>query len=71
MKLGDKETGLSNVFQILQDLRHEQHSSNFEPKPYETSTTFMTGTIQPKSHEKPAKIPQLRLILIICLCLKI
>ena len=31
VKLGDMETGTSNVFQILQDLRHKQH---FEPKPY-------------------------------------
>ena len=34
VKPGDKETGISNVFQILQDLRHKQHSSHFEPKLY-------------------------------------
>ena len=28
---GDKETGKSNVFQILRDLRHKQY---LEPKPY-------------------------------------
>ena len=32
VKLGDKETGISNVFQILQDLRLKQHLGNFEPK---------------------------------------
>ena len=42
----------SNVFQILQDLRLKQHSGNFEPKMYRPSTTFMTGTNQPKSHKK-------------------
>ena len=31
VKPGDKETGISNVFQILQDLRHKQY---FEPKQY-------------------------------------
>ena len=45
VKLGDKETGISNVFQILQDLRLKQHSSNFGPKPYRPSTTFTTSTI--------------------------
>ena len=55
VKLEDKKTGISNVFQILQDLRHKQHSSNFGPKPYRPSTTFMTSTIQPKSHENTSK----------------
>ena len=50
-KIG-KPTCTSNVFQILQDLRLKRHSGNFEPKTYRPSTTSMTGTIQPKSHEK-------------------
>ena len=47
-----KSTCTSNVFQILQDLRLKQHSGNFEPKTYRPSTTFTTGTNQPKSQEK-------------------
>ena len=47
-----KSTCTSNVFQILQDLRLKRHSGKFEPKMYRPSTTFTTGTNQPKSHEK-------------------
>ena len=47
-----KSTCTSNVFQILQDLRLKRHLGNFEPKTYRPSTTFTTGTNQPKSHEK-------------------
>ena len=32
VKLGDKGTGTSNVFQVLQDLRMKQHQGNSEPK---------------------------------------
>ena len=32
VKLGDMETGTSNVFQVLQDLRMKQHQGNSEPK---------------------------------------
>ena len=53
-KIG-KSMYTSNVFQILQDLRLKQHSGNFEPKAYQPSITFMTGTTQPKSHEKASK----------------
>ena len=43
VKQGDKETGTSNVFQILQDLRLKQYQEDSEPR------TSMTGTItQPK-----------------------
>ena len=49
---GDKETGKSNVFQILRDLRHKQY---FKPKPYRPSTTFTTGTTQPKNYENTSK----------------
>ena len=34
VKPGDMETGVSNVFQVLQDLRHRKHLSHFEPKLY-------------------------------------
>ena len=49
VKLGDKETGTSNVFQVLQDLRMKQYQGNSEPKTQQPSTTFMTSTTrQPK-----------------------
>ena len=54
VKLGDKETGTSNVFQVLQDLRMKQYQGNSEPKANRPSTTFMTSTTKPKtpkSHE--------------------
>ena len=34
VKQGDKETGTSNVFQILQDLRLKQYQGNSETKAY-------------------------------------
>ena len=49
VKLGDKETGTSNVFQVFQDLRMKQYQGNSEPKVNRPSTTFMTNTTrQPK-----------------------
>ena len=46
---GDQETGTSNVFQILQDLRIKQYQGKSESKAHQPSTTFMTGTTrQPK-----------------------
>ena len=49
VKLGDKETGTSNVFQVLQDLRMKQYQGNSEPEMHRPSTTFMTSTTrQPK-----------------------
>ena len=49
VKLGDKETGTSNVFQVLQDLRMKQYQGNSESKTHQPSTTFTTGTTrQPK-----------------------
>ena len=44
VKQGDKETGTSNVFQVLQDLQMKQYQGNSEPKVYQPSTTFTTGT---------------------------
>ena len=49
VKLEDMETGTSNVFQVLQDLRIKQYQGNSEPKAHRPSTTFMTSTTrQPK-----------------------
>ena len=49
VKLGDQETGTSNVFQILQDLRIKQYQGKSESKMHQPSTTFMTSTKrQPK-----------------------
>ena len=54
VKLGDKETGTSNVFHVLQDLWMKQYQGNSEPKANQPSTTFTTSTTKPKtlkSHE--------------------
>ena len=49
VKLGDQETGTSNVFQILQDLRIKQYQGKSESKKHRPSTTFTTSTTrQPK-----------------------
>ena len=49
VKLGDQETGTSNVFQILQDLWIKQYQGKSESKTHQPSTTFMTNTTrQPK-----------------------
>ena len=49
VKLEDMETGTSNVFQVLQDLRMKQYQENSEPKAHRPSTTFTTSTIKPKT----------------------
>ena len=50
VKLGDMETGTSNVFQVLQDLQMKQYQGNSEPKAHQPNTTFMTSTTrQPKA----------------------
>ena len=49
VKLGDKETGIPNVFQVLQDLRMKQYQGNSELKAHKPSTTLATSTTeQPK-----------------------
>ena len=49
VKLGDQETGISNVFQILQDLLIKQYQGKSESKTHQPSTTFTTNTTrQPK-----------------------
>ena len=46
---GDQETGTSNEFQILQDLRIKQYQGKSESKAHRPSTTFTTSTTrQPK-----------------------
>ena len=43
------ETGTSNVFQVLRDLRMKQYQENSESKTHRPSTTFTTSTTrQPK-----------------------
>ena len=49
VKLEDMETGTSNVFQVLQDLRMKQYQGNSEPKAHQPSTAFTTSTIKPKT----------------------
>ena len=49
VKSGDRETGTSNVFQVLQDLRMKQYQGNSEPKAHQPNTTFTTSTIKPKT----------------------
>ena len=54
VKLGDMETGTSNVFQVLQDLWMKQYQGNSEPKAHRPNTTFMTSTTrQPKASNTP------------------
>ena len=49
VKLVDKETGTSNVFQVLQDLRMKLYQGNSEPKAHRLGTIFTTDTTrQPK-----------------------
>ena len=54
----DMETGTSNVFQILQDLRMQQYQGNSEPRTHRPGTTVTTTTTKqlkasktPKSYE--------------------
>ena len=54
----DMETGTSNVFQVLQDLRMQQYQGNSEPRTHRPGTTVTTTTTKqlkasktPKSYE--------------------
>ena len=50
----DMETGTSNVFQVLQDLRMQQYQGNSEPRMHRPGTTAMTTTTkQLKASETP------------------
>ena len=54
VKSRDMETGTSNVFQVLQDLRMKQYQGNSEPKAHRPNTTFTTSTTrQPKASNTP------------------
>ena len=44
VKVRDMETGTSNVFQVLQDLRMQQYQGNSEPRMHRPGTTFTTTT---------------------------
>ena len=50
----DMETGTSNVFQVLQDLRMQQYQGNSEPRTHRPGTTVTTTTTkQLKASETP------------------
>ena len=54
VKVRDMETGTSNVFQILQDLRMQQYQGKSEPRTHRPGTTFTTSTNrQPKASKTP------------------
>ena len=54
VKVRDMETGTSNVFQVLQDLRMQQYQGNSEPRTHRPGTTVMTTTTkQLKASETP------------------
>ena len=54
VKARDMETGTSNVFQVLQDLRMQQYQGNSEPRTHRPGTTFTTTTTrQLKASETP------------------
>ena len=51
VKVRDMETGTSNVFQILQDLRMQQYQGNSEPRAHRPNTTQPKASKTPKSCE--------------------
>ena len=51
VKLRDMETGTSNVFQVLQDLRMKQYQGNSEPRVHRPNTTQPKASKTPKSCE--------------------
>ena len=54
VKIRDMETGTSNVFQVLQDLRMQQYQGNSEPRMHRPGTTVTTTTTkQLKASETP------------------
>ena len=54
VKVRDMETGTSNVFQVLQDLRMQQYQRNSEPRTHRPGTTVTTTTTkQLKASETP------------------
>ena len=55
VRLEDMETGTSNVFQILQDLRMQQYPRNSEPRMHRPGTTFTTTTTRQLKASKTLK----------------
>ena len=54
VNIRDMETGTSNVFQVLQDLRMQQYHGNSEPRTHRPGTTVTTTTTkQLKASETP------------------
>ena len=51
VKLRDMETGTSNVFQVLQDLRMKQYQGNSEPRAHRPNTTEPKASKTPRSCE--------------------
>ena len=51
VKSRDMETGTSNVFQVLQDLRMKQYQGNSEPRAHRPNTTEPKASKTPKSCE--------------------
>ena len=51
----DMETGTSNVFQVLQDLRMQQYQGNSEPRTHRPVTTFTTTTTRQLKASKTLK----------------
>ena len=55
VKARDMETGTSNVFQVLQDLRMQQYQGNSEPRAHQPGTTFTTTTTRQLKASKTPK----------------
>ena len=55
VKVRDMETGTSNVFQVLQDLRMQQYQGNSEPRTHRPGTTFTTTTTKQLKASKTPK----------------
>ena len=55
VKVRDMETGTSNVFQVLKDLRMQQYQGNSEPRMHRPGTTFTTTTTRQLKASKTPK----------------
>ena len=55
VKVRDMETGTSNVFQVLQDLRMQQYQGNSEPRTHRPGTTATTTTTRQLKASKTPK----------------
>ena len=61
------ETGTSNVFQVLQDLRMQQYQGNSEPRMHRPNTT---SSQKPQKHRKVAKQPARKQVHTLTICLQ-